>query len=59
MRLVRQIPVCGALARRLRLPRLRLQTKPATWECVGCGKQTSVTAGTIMLHSKAGADRLG
>ena len=22
------------------------------WECAGCGKQTSVTAGTIMHHSK-------
>ena len=30
----------------------RLQTKPWTWECAGCGKQTSVTAGTIMHHSK-------
>ena len=28
------------------------QTKPWTWECAGCGKQTSVTAGTIMHHSK-------
>jgi hypothetical protein len=25
-----------------------LQTKPWTWECAGCGKQTSVTAGTIL-----------
>ena len=23
-----------------------------TWECAGCGKHTSVTAGTIMHHSK-------
>ena len=30
----------------------QLQTKPWTWECAGCGKQTSVTAGTIMHHSK-------
>ena len=30
----------------------RLQTKAWTWECAGCGKQTSVTAGTIMHHSK-------
>jgi len=30
----------------------RRQTKPWTWECAGCGKQTSVTAGTIMHHSK-------
>jgi hypothetical protein len=29
-----------------------LQTKPWTWECAGCGKQTSVTAGTVMHHSK-------
>src|SRR5689334_21467879 len=29
-----------------------LQTKPWTWECASCGKQTSVTAGTIMHHSK-------
>ena len=28
------------------------QTKPWTYECAGCGKQTSVTAGTIMHHSK-------
>ena len=29
-----------------------LQTKLWTWECAGCGRQTSVTAGTIMHHSK-------
>ena len=29
-----------------------LQTKPWTWECARCGRQTSVTAGTIMHHSK-------
>ena len=29
-----------------------LQTQAWTWECAGCGKQTSVTAGTIMHHSK-------
>ena len=29
-----------------------LHTKAWTWECAGCGKQTSVTAGTIMHHSK-------
>ena len=29
-----------------------LQTKAWTWECAQCGKQTSVTAGTIMHHSK-------
>ena len=30
----------------------QLQTKAWTWECARCGKQTSVTAGTIMHHSK-------
>jgi ISXO2-like transposase domain/Transposase zinc-ribbon domain len=30
----------------------QLQTKPWTWECAACGRQTSVTAGTIMHHSK-------
>src|SRR5215469_7806442 len=30
----------------------RLDSKPWTYECVGCGRQTSVTAGTIMHHSK-------
>lgn len=25
-----------------------LATKPFTWECGGCGRQTSVTAGTVM-----------
>jgi hypothetical protein len=29
-----------------------LQTKAWTYECAGCRKQTSVTAGTIMHHSK-------
>ena len=29
-----------------------LRTKPWTWECAGCHRQTSVTAGTIMHHSK-------
>src|SRR3954449_12085490 len=29
-----------------------LQTKAWTWECAHCGKQTSVTAGTIMHHTK-------
>ena len=29
-----------------------MQTKPWTWECAGCHRQTSVTAGTIMHHSK-------
>jgi len=30
----------------------RLESKPWTYECVACGRQTSVTAGTIMHHSK-------
>jgi predicted RNA-binding Zn-ribbon protein involved in translation (DUF1610 family) len=30
----------------------RLQTKAWTYECADCGRQTSVTAGTIMHHSK-------
>ena len=30
----------------------RLETKPWTYECAKCGRQTSVTAGTIMHHSK-------
>jgi predicted RNA-binding Zn-ribbon protein involved in translation (DUF1610 family) len=30
----------------------QLQTKAWTWECAACGRQTSVTAGTIMHHSK-------
>src|SRR6516162_3088823 len=30
----------------------RLESKQWTYECVGCGRQTSVTAGTIMHHSK-------
>jgi len=29
-----------------------LITKPFTWECAGCGRQTSVTAGTVMHGSK-------
>ena len=29
-----------------------LSTKPCTWECAGCGKQTSVTAGMAMHGSK-------
>ena len=29
-----------------------LQTKARTYECAGCGKQTSVTAGTVMHGSK-------
>jgi predicted RNA-binding Zn-ribbon protein involved in translation (DUF1610 family) len=30
----------------------RLETKPWTYECASCGRQTSVTAGTILHHSK-------
>jgi len=30
----------------------QLATKRITWECAGCGKQTSVTAGTVMHGSK-------
>jgi hypothetical protein len=29
-----------------------LETKPFTWECTGCHRQTSVTAGTVMHRSK-------
>src|SRR5512134_2694320 len=29
-----------------------LATKAYTWECAACGKQTSVTAGTVMHGSK-------
>ena len=29
-----------------------LSTKAFTWECAGCGRQTSVTAGTMMHGSK-------
>lgn len=39
-------PACGSAKA------WELQTKAWTWECAGCGKQTSVTAGTIMHHSK-------
>ena len=30
----------------------RLETKAWTYECANCGRQTSITAGTIMHHSK-------
>jgi hypothetical protein len=30
----------------------QLQTKSWTWECAACSRQTSVTAGTVMHHSK-------
>lgn len=39
-------PVCGACKG------WELETKPFTWECVGCHRQTSVTAGTVMHRSK-------
>src|SRR5512132_3124078 len=32
--------------------RHQLDTKAWTYECAGCGKQTSVTAGTVMHGSK-------
>jgi hypothetical protein len=50
--------VCGALAGRVPLPGLRacaawaLRGKAHTFECAGCGRQTSVTAGTVMHGSK-------
>ena len=33
-----------------------LETKPFTWECSGCHRQTSVTAGTVMHRQVAAAD---
>jgi ribosomal protein L37AE/L43A len=39
-------PGCGGSKAR------RLETKAWTYECTACGRQTSVTAGTIMHHSK-------
>ena len=36
----------------LRVFAWRLETKAWTYECADCGRQTSVTAGTIMHHSK-------
>lgn len=41
-----ECPACGGARA------WRLSTKPFTWECAGCGKQTSVTAGTVMHGSK-------
>jgi predicted RNA-binding Zn-ribbon protein involved in translation (DUF1610 family) len=41
-----ECPACGGAKA------WRLSTKPFTWECAGCGKQTSVTAGTVMHGSK-------
>ncbi len=55
---LRQIPVRGTLPEGFvcracgKAKAWELQTKPWTWECAACGKQTSVTAGTIMHHSK-------
>ncbi len=40
-------PKCG-------MPGWELQAKRFTWECRGCGTQTSVTAGTVMHRSKVG-----
>jgi predicted RNA-binding Zn-ribbon protein involved in translation (DUF1610 family) len=39
-------PGCGGTKAR------RLETEACTYECIRCGRQTSVTAGTIMHHSK-------
>ncbi len=39
-------PECGSVSG------WKLQTKRWTWECRGCGRQTSVTAGTVMHGSK-------
>ena len=39
-------PACGTVKA------WRLETKPWTYECASCGRQTSVTSGTIMHHSK-------
>src|SRR5271169_7097350 len=33
-----------------------LETKPFTWECAGCHRQTSVTAGTHASEQVAAAD---
>lgn len=41
-----ECPACGGAKA------WRLSTKPFNWECAGCGKQTSVTAGTVMHGSK-------
>jgi Transposase zinc-ribbon domain len=30
----------------------KLQAKPWTWECAGCGRQTSTTAGTMMHRTR-------
>jgi predicted RNA-binding Zn-ribbon protein involved in translation (DUF1610 family) len=35
-------PSCGGLKG------WKLEAKPWTWECAECGRQTSVTAGTMM-----------
>ena len=34
----------------------RLETKAWTYECADCGRQTSVTAGTIILIPAVGAE---
>jgi Transposase zinc-ribbon domain/ISXO2-like transposase domain len=39
-------PTCGGVKG------WELSTKRFTWECAGCGRQTSVTAGTVMHRSK-------
>src|SRR5512132_3275087 len=43
----------ASVARTAAIPKgWELATKAFTWECAGCGKQTSVTAGTVMHGSK-------
>jgi len=52
---VRGIPLQAAVAGRVRVPRLRQRPGVASQdqgECAACGRQTSVTASTIMHASK-------
>src|SRR5665809_113980 len=55
---LRELAVRGPLARRLRLSGCRgarawtLKSKADTFECAACGRQTSVTAGTVLHASK-------
>ena len=37
----------------------RLETKAWTYECTGCGRQTSVTTGTIILNPAVDSRRGG
>ena len=34
-----------------------LKSRAHTYECFGCGRQTSITAGTVMHRSKLSGDR--